>query len=83
MTRLVPNLKPVEDCIDVPKEICSNQKLPPRTVKKPVTKTWCYTPEPETPQAPEEPQYYNTEPHVPEEPQYYNTEPQTPQYYKK
>ena len=76
MTRLVPNLKPVEDCIDVscykknnnpnplsdpvkifknsnisefqvPKEVCSKQQLPPRKIKKPVNKKWCYTPEPE------------------------------------
>ena len=47
VTRLVPNLKPVEECTDVPKEVCSKNKLPPRVVKKPVTKKWCYSPEPE------------------------------------
>ena len=31
----------------VPKEVCSKQQLPPRKIKKPVNKKWCYTPEPE------------------------------------
>jgi hypothetical protein len=47
VTRLVPNLKPVEECTDVPKEVCSRNKLPPRVIKKPVTKKWCYSTEPE------------------------------------
>ena len=44
VTKLVPKLTPVEECVDVPKEICQRKKANPRTVLKPVTKTWCYTP---------------------------------------
>ena len=41
VTKLVPKLTPVED---VPKETCQKTKGNPRTVIKPVTKKWCYTP---------------------------------------
>ena len=44
VTKLVPKLTPVEECVDVPKEVCQRKKGNPRTVFKPVTKTWCYTP---------------------------------------
>jgi len=44
VTKLVPKLTPVEECVDVPKEVCQRKKGNPRTVYKPVTKTWCYTP---------------------------------------
>ncbi|QQP50694.1 Uncharacterized protein FKW44_011798, partial [Caligus rogercresseyi] len=37
VTKLVPNLKPVEECVDIPKEN-------PRKVQKPVVKKWCYVP---------------------------------------
>eukprot|EP00096_Caligus_rogercresseyi_P009919 TRINITY_DN346_c0_g1_i7.p1 TRINITY_DN346_c0_g1~~TRINITY_DN346_c0_g1_i7.p1 ORF type:complete len:382 (-),score=97.95 TRINITY_DN346_c0_g1_i7:466-1611(-) len=47
VTVLVPSLKPRENCVDVPKEICSRTKRNPRKVKKPVVKRWCYTPKPE------------------------------------
>lgn len=44
VTKLVPKLTPVEECVDVPKEVCQKTKGNPRTVLKPVTKKWCYTP---------------------------------------
>jgi len=44
VTKLVPKLTPVEECVDVPKEVCQKSKGNPRTVLKPVTKKWCYTP---------------------------------------
>uniref|UniRef100_A0A0K2U6N8 Uncharacterized protein n=2 Tax=Lepeophtheirus salmonis TaxID=72036 RepID=A0A0K2U6N8_LEPSM len=44
VTILVPNLKPRENCVDVPKEICTRKKRNPRKVKRPVVKKWCYTP---------------------------------------
>ncbi|QQP50688.1 Uncharacterized protein FKW44_011789 [Caligus rogercresseyi] len=37
VTKLVPLLKPVEECVDIPKEN-------PRKVQKPVVKKWCYVP---------------------------------------
>jgi len=44
VTKIVPLLTPVEECVDVPKEICQKKKGNPRKVVKPVTKKWCYTP---------------------------------------
>jgi len=44
VTKLVPLLKPVEECVDIPKEVCSRSRGNPRTEKKPVVKKWCYVP---------------------------------------
>ena len=44
VTELVPQLEPVEECVDVPKEVCSRAKIKARKVKKPVVKKWCYIP---------------------------------------
>ena len=44
VTKLVPQLQPKEECVDVPKEVCNRSKANPRKVKKPVIKKWCYTP---------------------------------------
>lgn len=48
VTELVPQLEPVEECVDVPKEVCSRAKMKARKVKKPVVKKWCYIPTKET-----------------------------------
>jgi len=48
VTKLVPKLTPVEECVDVPKEVCHKTKGNPRTVLRPVTKKWCYTPSQES-----------------------------------
>ena len=48
VTKLVPKLTPVEECVDVPKEVCQKSKGNPRKVVKPVTKKWCYTPSEES-----------------------------------
>ena len=48
VTKLVPNLKPTEECVDVPKEVCHKTKTNPRKVAKPVLKRWCYTPSKES-----------------------------------
>merc|ERR1719193_2568217 len=42
VTKLVPQLKEVENCIDVPKEVCVRSRANPRKVNKPVIKIWCY-----------------------------------------
>ena len=42
VTKLVPQLKEVESCIDVPEEVCTKVKTNPRKVKYPVIKHWCY-----------------------------------------
>merc|ERR1712106_1131933 len=43
VTKLVPKLDTVQDCVDVPKEICSRSKVNPRKVKKPAIQKWCFT----------------------------------------
>ena len=42
VTKLVPSLKEVENCFDVPKEVCVRSEVNPRKVKVPVVKKWCY-----------------------------------------
>jgi len=44
VTKLVPFLKPAEECVDIPKEVCSRSRVNPRKVQKPVVKKWCYVP---------------------------------------
>merc|ERR1712212_1138718 len=36
VTKLVPKLTPTEECVDVPKEVCSRSRTNPKTIKKPV-----------------------------------------------
>merc|ERR1711923_409688 len=38
VTKLVPKLTPTEECVDVPKEVCTRSRTNPRKVKKPVVK---------------------------------------------
>merc|ERR1712029_342779 len=44
VTKLVPLLKPSEECVDIPTEACSRSRTNPRKVQKPVVKKWCYVP---------------------------------------
>ena len=44
MTKLVPLLKPAEECVDIPKEVCVRNRVNPKRVQKPIIKKWCYTP---------------------------------------
>merc|ERR1712029_1134591 len=44
VTKLLPSLKPRDECVDIPKEVCSRSRTNPRKVKKPVVKKWCYKP---------------------------------------
>jgi len=48
VTKLVPKLVAVQECVDVPKEICARSKNNPRKEKKPIIKKWCYTPSKES-----------------------------------
>jgi hypothetical protein len=48
VTKLVPQLEPRQECVDVPKEICARSRVNPKRVKKPSIQKWCYTPEKET-----------------------------------
>jgi len=48
VTKLVPKLTPTEECVDVPKEVCTRSRTNPKKVKKPVVKKWCYVPSEES-----------------------------------
>merc|ERR1712141_72256 len=48
VTKLVPKLTPTEECVDVPKEVCTRSRTNPRKVKQPVVKKWCYVPSEES-----------------------------------
>merc|ERR1719219_924207 len=48
VTKLVPLLKPAEECVDIPKEVCVRNRVNPRRVQKPIIKKWCYTPSKES-----------------------------------
>jgi len=48
VTKLVPKLTPTEECVDVPKEVCSRSRVRPHTVPRPVVKHWCYVPSKES-----------------------------------
>ena len=48
ITKLVPLLTPVEECIDVPKETCHKVRGNPKKVVKQVKKKWCYKPSEES-----------------------------------
>jgi len=48
VTKLVPLLKPQQECVDIPKEVCSRSRGNPRKVSKPVVKKWCYVPSEES-----------------------------------
>ena len=48
VTKLVPKLEPTEECVDVPKEVCTRSRTNPRKVQKPVIKKWCYIPSEES-----------------------------------
>ena len=48
VTKLVPKLEPIEECVDVPKEVCTRSRTNPRKVKRPVVKKWCYVPSEES-----------------------------------
>ena len=40
-TKTLPSLKLVNECVDVPKEVCSLEKVNPRRVSRPIVKLWC------------------------------------------
>jgi len=44
VTRLVPRLKPREECKDVPQEVCVRLTEGSEIEKRPVIKLWCFTP---------------------------------------
>ena len=53
----MPVLKPAEECVDIPKEVCSRSRTNPRKERIPVLKKWCYAPTPESGLAEPDTQY--------------------------
>ncbi len=41
-------MKPTDNCVDVPKEVCVRVRTNPRKIKRPVIKKWCYVPSEES-----------------------------------
>jgi len=44
VTKQVPLLVPKQECVQVPKEVCSRSRTNPHKKRRPVIKKWCYTP---------------------------------------
>ena len=42
VSKQVPQLSPVDECVEVPKEVCAKSKMNPRIVRKPALKKVCY-----------------------------------------
>ena len=42
MNKLLPKLVPTEECVDVPKEVCTRSRSKSKKVKKPLVKKWCH-----------------------------------------
>ena len=40
-TVTLPSLKLVNECVDVPKEVCALEKVNPHQIKRPVVTIWC------------------------------------------
>ena len=45
MTKLVPYLRAVEECVDVPQEVCGVSRVDPVKKKRPSIQWWCVDPE--------------------------------------
>ena len=45
ITQMVPKLKAVTECVDVPKEVCAKSRVNPKRIKRPSIQKWCYTPD--------------------------------------
>lgn len=42
VTKLLPRLEEKEECVQVPREVCTRLRNNPRKEKKPVVKQWCF-----------------------------------------
>ena len=42
VTKLVPRLKPVAECVDVPQEVCGVSKIQPQKKKRSSIMNWCH-----------------------------------------
>ena len=49
VTKLVPYLRAVEECVDVPQEVCGVSRVNPVKRKRPSIQWWCIDPESDQP----------------------------------
>ena len=49
VTKLVPYLRAVEECVDVPQEVCGVSRVDPVKKKRPSIQWWCVDPEQSVP----------------------------------
>ena len=54
VTKLVPALKSVDECVDVPSEVCAMSKVNPKKKNRPTIQKWCYKPEDQPTETPTE-----------------------------
>ena len=47
VTKLVPRLKAVEQCVEVPQEVCGVSKIRPEKKTRPSIQNWCIHPDTE------------------------------------
>ena len=45
MTKMVPQLRSVKECVDVPKEVCAMSRVNPTLKSVPFIQNWCFKPE--------------------------------------
>ena len=45
----LPSLELVNECVQVPKEVCSLEKVNPRQIAKPIIKKWCMSSDAQNP----------------------------------
>ena len=44
VSHLVPRIEQVEECADVPREVCNRFRSKPKKIKKPILQRWCFNP---------------------------------------
>ena len=41
ITKMVPHLRPTEECVEVPQEVCGMSRIQPVKKTRPVIQMWC------------------------------------------
>ena len=41
ITKMVPHLKPTEECVEVPQEVCGVSRIKPVKKERPAIQLWC------------------------------------------
>ena len=47
VTKLIPQLKPAQECVQVPKEVCAMSRVNPKINHIPYIQKWCFKTDPE------------------------------------